>query len=93
MGDFLEWSREPESDDERALRETYLAFAVSRGWEGLVEVVLTARVFRADTGTLARDIASAEEYAVDKLSEMLGDAAPMLLEAQAYLAQRDHFVG
>jgi hypothetical protein len=62
----IEWTREPATDRERALREAYLTYELSCGPDGLVSVLLLANVCRR-SGSVAPDLQSAADHAEDLL--------------------------
>lgn len=68
----LDWSREPASEQERMVRETFLARESSDGLDGLIAVILLARRQRVDGDGLAIDLEAAEAYAVATLTDAVG---------------------
>ena len=58
----IDWTREPRSDREKALREAFLTYETSAGLNGLASLVLLAVVSRRQ-GTVGEDLQSAADFA------------------------------
>jgi hypothetical protein len=68
----IDWTHEAATDDEKALREVFLATAVSADAAGLIDtLILAAETRRA--GPVAGDLVAAEEYATALLRDIIGD--------------------
>jgi hypothetical protein len=83
----INWTKEPASASERALRGTYLTYETSCGPDGLTSVVLLSIVTRRQ-GTVASDLQAAAEFAeiilAGKLRKHQDEA---LAAARAHLAE------
>jgi len=58
----IAWTREPQSERERALREAFLTYEASCGPNGLVSILLLALVTRRQ-GSIASDLQDAADHA------------------------------
>jgi hypothetical protein len=83
----IDWTKEPRSERERALREAYLLYETSCGPDGLVALLLLSVVSRRQGG-VARDLQDAADHAEILLAMKLHKhEADALEQVQSYLAE------
>jgi hypothetical protein len=58
----IDWTREPATEAERTLRETFLIYESFCGGEGLASILLLATVSRRQ-GSVAKDLQEAADFA------------------------------
>lgn len=82
----IDWTKDPKSERERALREAFLTYETSCGINGLASILLLATVSRRQ-GAVADDLQHAADFAEIMLAMQLGKhQAEALTTIEAHLA-------